>query len=202
MGWIEDSIEVFRKLPPAGKVAVGGAAVGVAILAYAHYRSSGGSASAATSPNATNSSLSGLGVPSLASSPADWANWFSNGLAIPATPTQTSDGAPASVTTPGTSSNPIATFTAPAGAVAAAATSDASASAHVATSASAPVPDIQNPTIAQTLAHIAGPIPSYPIQNPTVAQTAAHVGTLAPVNPSFIPTTIRPLPTPGRGRVA
>ena len=197
MGWIEDSVEEFRKLPTPGKIAVGGAAVGVAILAYAHYRATaanGAASSGATAPSATDSTLSGLGVPSLASSPADWANWFSNGLTIPATPTQTSDGAPPSVTTPvttpGTSSNPsnpIATFTAPAGAAAAAATSAATASAHVASSASAPKP---------------APAPSYPIQNPTVAQTAAHVGTLAPVNPTFIPTTIRPLPTPGRGRVA
>lgn len=195
MGWIEDSIEEFRKLPTAGKIAVGGVAVGVAVLAYAQYRASAGSAASSTSPASTStngdtSGLTGLGVPSLSSSPADWANWFAQGLTIPPGG-QTSDGAPPSVTGSAPASNPVASFTAPAGAAAAVATSAATASAHVASSASPPKP-----------APKPAPTPSYPIQNPTVAQTAAHVGYLAPTNPTFIPTTIRPRPTPGRGRVA
>ena len=72
MGWLEDAADEFRKLPPAGKLAVGAAGVGVALLAYAQYRSrqSGASASAA------NSAGTGGALSTISTGPG---SWFSNG---------------------------------------------------------------------------------------------------------------------------
>ena len=64
MGWIEDSIEEFKKLPPAGKIAVGGAALGVAILAYAHYRSNQNSVGSGSAGSVTGAFPGVVGVPS------------------------------------------------------------------------------------------------------------------------------------------
>lgn len=201
MGWIEDSVEEFKKLPTAGKIAVGGAAVGVAILAYAQYRSSQASAASATTSNANgantgsagSSALTGLGIPSLSSSPADWQNWFSNGLTIPQTAT---DGAPSSVTTPSAPSTSNAAVSAPAASV-------ATAAAHVVASVSAPPPPSAAPKPAPAPAPLASiPIaiaPYTPIQNPTAVQTAQHKGTQVYTPPTWIPTTIRPANT-GHGR--
>ena len=195
MGWIEDSVEEFRKLPTAGKVAVGGAAVGVAILAYAQYRASQASgASSSTSSTGTTdptgaSALTGLGVPSLSSSPADWQNWFSNGLTIPQTAT---DGAPSSVTTPSAPAASTASTSAPAASV-------ATAAAHVVASVSAPPPPAPAPAPAPKPVPVAI-APYTPIQNPTAVQTAQHTGTQVYTSPKWIPTTIRPQPTPGHGR--
>ena len=61
MGFFEDSIEEFRKLPPAGKVAVGAAAVGVAILGYLSYRNGGGASAAAPASTSASDPLAGLG---------------------------------------------------------------------------------------------------------------------------------------------
>lgn len=210
MGWIEDSVEEFRKLPTPGKIAVGGAAVGVAILAYAHYRSSGGSAGATSSGSTDNS-----GLPTLGSSSGDWQNWFNQGLTPP-----TSDGAPpdtggSSGSSSPSGSSPVATFAAPA---TSGSSAQSAAAAHV--SSSAGLPPIQNPTAQQDAQHRGTATPSYPIQNPssqyeaqhrgassaiqnpTAAAQAAHRGVTKAVKAAkrFIPTTIRPRKTPGRGR--
>ena len=167
MGWIEDSIEEFRKLPPAGKLAVGGVTVGVVILAIAQARSSAASGVAASSPSDTTASATPTGavgtLPSLTTgSPADWANWFNSGLSLPSVPA----GAVMPTLPPITW--PITAPAAPA----------ASLPAKKVTTPTAPpfrLPNIQNPTAAQTAAH-RGTVTT--IQNPTAAQTAAHRGTV------------------------
>lgn len=60
MGWISDSVEEFRKLPPAGKLAFGGAAVGVAILAYVSFRANSANSAAAQTANTTTGAFPGL----------------------------------------------------------------------------------------------------------------------------------------------
>lgn len=61
MGWLEDSVDEFRKLPPAGKIALGAAGVGVAVLAYVQFRNSQNSAANTAAQDAANqAALGGL----------------------------------------------------------------------------------------------------------------------------------------------
>lgn len=64
--WIGDSVEEFKKLPPAGKVAVGAGVIGV--IAFAWYEHNKAANSAATLP-ATGVTATGAGIPSGATDP-------------------------------------------------------------------------------------------------------------------------------------
>ena len=151
MGWIEDSIEEFRKLPPAGKLAVGGVTVGVVILAIAQARSSGSSATSASPANttATTTPTGAVGtLPSLTTgSPTDWANWFNAGLSLPSVPT----GAMLPTLPAINFGTPPAAASTSSGARKAAA--PAKKVTKKASAKPSRLPNINNPTAAQTAAH-------------------------------------------------
>lgn len=89
MGWVQDSIEEFRKLPPAGKIALGAAGVGVAVLGYLQYRNSQNSQANAAQSAANSAAANGLALSNATGIPGVFA---SNAPQPPAT---ASSGAPA-----------------------------------------------------------------------------------------------------------